>query len=173
MFQNVLVVSVLCYSKWFHVASCKCYFFGCFTCSTHMLQVHVSSVSSVLIRMLYSKKISCCKCFILFDRASRGAGGRCAWRAEGCRWGCWGQADGCSGQDHAGSPLSSAPPRAEREEWVWGMTGGCRYGGGVRVWGGAKPNESGAMADWSGLRGHPDARVRLDVRALATTIKYT
>jgi hypothetical protein len=37
MFQNVLAVSVLRCSKWFHVASCKYYFFGCFMCSTHML----------------------------------------------------------------------------------------------------------------------------------------
>jgi hypothetical protein len=57
MFQNVSVVSVLCYSRWFHVASCKCYFFGCFICSTHMLQVHVPSISFIFRRMLHSKKI--------------------------------------------------------------------------------------------------------------------
>jgi hypothetical protein len=68
---NVLVVSVLCWSKSFHVVSCKYFIwmlhmfhiyvasvrFGCFICFIHMLHL----------------TISCCTCFMLF-RESGGMG---------------------------------------------------------------------------------------------------
>ena len=62
-------VSVLCCSKWFHIASYKS---TCFVCFTHMLQVHVPNVSSAFGRMLDSNVFLCCKCFKLYCRGQTG-----------------------------------------------------------------------------------------------------
>jgi hypothetical protein len=68
---NVLAVSVLCCSKCFHVASCKCFIW-----MLHMFHIHVASVRFgcfiYFTHMLHST-ISCYTCFMLF-RESGGTG---------------------------------------------------------------------------------------------------
>ena len=105
--------------------------FGCFMCSTHMLQLHVPSVSFVFGRTLHSKKISCCTCFMLFSRG----------RAEGLEDGARGTPRGCcgwgTGGERTGAPIrgtqspDSRVPPARREERVSRMTGERRYEDGV------------------------------------------
>jgi hypothetical protein len=56
--SNVSTVSILCCSKWFHVASCKS---GRFMCFIHMLQVRVLKVLSTFQTYVVFKCFSCCR----------------------------------------------------------------------------------------------------------------
>jgi hypothetical protein len=95
---NVLVVSVLYCSKWFHIASCN---FGCFTCFTHMLQMHVSNVSSIFRCMLHSNVFHVASFYVVRSGASQGrADWACGAPGAGGRW--------CCGRGTLGACLSSA-----------------------------------------------------------------
>jgi hypothetical protein len=97
IFPNASVISILCCSKWFYIASCKSGYFMCFT---HMLQVYVLNVLSIFRRILHSNvfhvvSVLCCTAEDETDWACSvpkvpmdgvlGAGGRwcCGWSAPG------------------------------------------------------------------------------------------
>jgi hypothetical protein len=86
MFPNVLVLSVLCYSKWFDVASCKCFILNVSHTCCKSIFPNVSSIFSLMSH-------SCCKFLCCSTAVEPGASGRGhegpanVGVAVGARWG--------------------------------------------------------------------------------------
>ena len=143
---NISAVSVLCCSKWFHVASCN---FRCFICFTHMLQMYVPNVSSIFRRFLYSNVFQVASFYVVRTGATQGQAdwACCApggWRTVALRSGC---AGGVLVLSCSSRFMSAA--RAEWEEGVRGDQRAQRWGE-VRTWDGVKANRIEAKTDRAG-----------------------
>jgi hypothetical protein len=109
MFQNVSAILVLCYSKWFYIASCKC-----FILMFHMSHIYVASACFICFQsyVIFMLQVF----YVVQPWVSRRPCGR----------GCWGPANGgavCRGAlGHHVLGCSSRPPKchlrreSEREE---------------------------------------------------------
>jgi hypothetical protein len=100
----VSVVSVLCYSKCFHVASCKCFIRMLHMYHTHVLSVYFKCL--ICFRHMLHSSVSCLEVCSESHGGMARARGDQAWRA-GCRQSgrvAWlGPADGVCARSHPGS----------------------------------------------------------------------
>jgi len=183
---NVLAVSFLCCSKYFHVASVLS---RCCICFSNMLQVYVPNVSFAsdlcCIQVFHVASVSCFRGMFRESRGTTWAQGEGARRAEGRQIGAHGASRVLRTERARPHPDSRVPP-ARREEGVrgkeWWAQPGCACGASEADGSGARQTGDGhapaaairssgkhGRAGWAaacaGIRTHSSAP---DVRALVS-----